>query len=646
MKKALHTFTLTEERSGYETSSYTEPYVSSVFKIDNGVHYNRVDGYLSFTSLQANAKIRMSGDSTPNVEYSRNYYDWEDWDFNTLTLDNEGDKIWFRGINPSGFNYDVSGNRKVFMSTGRTSLHGNIMTLTYGKEALGDYSLEIKETENNRCFLGLFSGNTGLTGDISLPSRRVNFGDYAHLFRNCTSWNYAPELPATEELGDFCYQYMFFNCKSLTEAPELPAMKVPAGGYEGMFSACTNLEKSPYLPATEIKERAYKSMFDGCSSMVESQDVLPAIVCPTSGYERMYASTAIVEAPEISAQTAGLRSFCQMFLNCKTLQKTPSVLLPKVMNASWVSSSTRFGVAHQMFQGCSSIEEPPILCATTLGIATYFQMFNGCSKLRRIPDLPSPLQLDDVTCQEMFQGCSSLTSIMNFPTVLGKTRSSGGFQALYGIFRNCTSLTEVPPVLNISGTHGSAFSNMFNNCKLLKNPPMFVFLAGSSQGFGSLFTHTFANNPSLEEYSFHSSVTGCALNTFAGTFSNCSNLKRVNNFPALGRNATITTCEDAFKRTFLNCTSLEESPIIRIKVTPGSYRVTNFFNEMFKGCTSLKKIYWLSTNPMTTANNINTNWVAGVPSGGTFYKSADATWEDEFGPSAIPEGWNVEIYNL
>ena len=68
------------------------------------------------------------------------------------------------------------------------------------------------------------------------------------------------------------------------------------------------------------------------------------------------------------------------------------------------------------------------------------------------------------------------------------------------------------------------------------------------------------------------------------------------------------------------------------------------YGLMFQQCTKLKKITMLAT---TVQANAFSNWIASVPSGGTFVMSKDASWSPD--PSAanyvagiVPDGWTVE----
>lgn len=92
----------------------------------------------------------------------------------------------------------------------------------------------------------------------------------------------------------------------------------------------------------------------------------------------------------------------------------------------------------------------------------------------------------------------------------------------------------------------------------------------------------------------------------------------------------------AFWRSFYNCQSLLESPILRFVGTSGQVCVYN----CFYGCSSLQKITSLLTSYSSSSFS---DWVYGVSSTGTFYKAPSMSgWSR--GTSGIPSNWTVVDY--
>lgn len=129
-----------------------------------------------------------------------------------------GDKVmWKSTITP-----EYEAGVGTFLSSNKFNVSGNIMSLLYGDDFVGQTSLEGK----------------------NYP--------FFNLFKNCSFLIDASNLilPATT-LTDGCYQYMFYGCTSLTTAPELPATTLAYNCYLSMFYGCTSLNHITML-ATDI----------------------------------------------------------------------------------------------------------------------------------------------------------------------------------------------------------------------------------------------------------------------------------------------------------------------------------------------------------------------------------------------------------
>ena len=108
------------------------------------------------------------------------------------------------------------------------------------------------------------------------------------------------------------------------------------------------------------------------------------------------------------------------------------------------------------------------------------------------------------------------------------------------------------------------------------------------------------------------------------------------NAPALPATNAQTNC---YQYMFRDCTSLVNAPEMPLtNFTGGSGLV-----GMFYGCSNLSYINFATVKYNFTNSTYFTNWVYGVSPTGTFVKNSAATWENTFGPSAIPEGWTVEL---
>ncbi len=160
-----------------------------------------------------------------------------------IILAKKGDKILFKGNNPSGFSTETQ--RIQFDIEGTASASGSVMSL-------------IDETG----------------GAAAIPNEYC----FANLFENCAGLTKMPDLSATE-LKAYCYKDMFRGCTSLTSTSALPATTLEEGSYEGMFYDCENL--------SEVSV-SFTDWTDGTEDWLhgvapEGKVISPASLAPTVG---------------------------------------------------------------------------------------------------------------------------------------------------------------------------------------------------------------------------------------------------------------------------------------------------------------------------------------------------------------------------
>lgn len=125
-------------------------------------------------------------------------------------------------------------------------------------------------------------------------------------------------------------------------------------------------------------------------------------------------------------------------------------------------------------------------------------------------------------------------------------------------------------------------------------------------------------------------ATTLADSCYYDMFYGCTSLVNAPNLPAT------SLASRCYEGMFEGCTSLVNAPNL-----PATNLIDSCYNRMFYGCSSLQYIKAMfATAPSTS---YTTNWTDGVSQTGTFVKNSAATWEDTFGPDAIPEGWIVEL---
>ena len=161
----------------------------------------------------------------------------------TPTIQNGSTVFWKGELVPPD-----RGGIGTFSSTGEFDVEGNIMSLVYGDNFIGQTDLTRKDFAFENLFLDCW--NLINAENLVLPATTLSEGCYLTMFEGCSSLTTAPQLSATT-LAYNCYEMMFYGCTSLTTAPELPATTLVDWCYASMFAECTSLNKITCL-ATDI----------------------------------------------------------------------------------------------------------------------------------------------------------------------------------------------------------------------------------------------------------------------------------------------------------------------------------------------------------------------------------------------------------
>lgn len=134
---------------------------------------------------------------------------------------------------------------------------------------------------------------------------------------------------------------------------------------------------------------------------------------------------------------------------------------------------------YNMFYGCSSLIQAPVLPATTLTRSCYEEMFGYCS-LTQAPELPATTLANDCyAC--MFQGCTSMTK----PPVLPSTTLASN--CYRGMFDGCTALIEAP-ALPATTLANYCYFCMFQSCTSLTQAPALPATTLANNCYDSMFS--------------------------------------------------------------------------------------------------------------------------------------------------------------
>lgn len=329
---------------------------------------------LTFTAIDNKCAVGFDFSETMSQVYLYYSFDAQNWiklkEADFITTNHIGDKVYFRGNNPSGFSKDFE-DYTSFILDGKIGASGNVNSLIDNNDGTSVNSI------GSYCYYKLFNECKTLVTPPDLPAVEIAPSCYNSMFEHCDSLECAPELPA-KDLYNACYGNMFFCCTSLKEAPKLPATNLEISCYAGMFLGCSSLKKVPNLPATEIPEAAYASMFAFCPG--------------------------ITHAPKLPALDVGANAYSAMFNHCENLVVAPELPAKKIGNACY----------QNMFEDCKSLTHAPDLPATELSLTCYSEMFLNCVSLVKAPYLPAKT-LVQYCYSNMFEGCINLTYVeVNF----------------------------------------------------------------------------------------------------------------------------------------------------------------------------------------------------------------------------------------
>ncbi|MCQ2398922.1 MAG: leucine-rich repeat protein, partial [Clostridia bacterium] len=332
--------------------------------------YVLVQGF-SLTAEEDGSTVTVSATAgyTPDLSYSTDGKQWTPVDLETpltVTLEKAGDKVYFKGDNPSGLGRNET-QYVTIDGTGKLSATGDATTLLDRAGSVSDLP--------DYAFYKLFEGNEGLVSAKKL-------------------------LLPTQTLSAFCYDEMFANCTSLTETPELSALTLSVACYHGMFYGCSSLKTAPVLPAVNTSDYCYYEMFSGCTSLT-SAPALNAEKTTLGCYACMFADcTSLTVAPALPATFISESCYDDMFYGCNNLLEAPA--LPGIVLDEYCY--------REMFSGCVKLQTTPVLPATYLYYGCYESMFKNCTSLKETSQIYATEGAAD-SMNSMFIGCNSLSVV-------------------------------------------------------------------------------------------------------------------------------------------------------------------------------------------------------------------------------------------
>lgn len=239
-REMVGTLTLTVNYSGFTATGSVDVYQAAAVVV-----FDFSKEPLTFMVTNGGTIVwRKASNSANNlsISYSINNGKWA-----TITASSttgtaidvvEGDEVRFKGTNSS---YAKSASYITacrFAGTATCCVCGNIMSLVYGDNFIGQNTLKSANT-----FCGLFFSYSRMTSD----------GEHKLV------------LPATTLTND-CYHHMFYGCSNLTIAPELPATTLKSLCYAEMFGGCSKLNYIKCLATNISADRCTNYWLNGVAS--------------------------------------------------------------------------------------------------------------------------------------------------------------------------------------------------------------------------------------------------------------------------------------------------------------------------------------------------------------------------------------------
>ena len=449
------------------------------------------DGTITFTYPSIDDE-EVTGYPFTSISYSVNGSDWVTSKYNPQEGNvievsvSSDDKLRWKGENHTlcVLDYGEPLYASNFTSDCLVDVEGNIMSLLFGDEFIGETSLE----ERDGAFAGLFDVVGKIKSEtlqivsaenLILPATTLAYECYAAMFAGCTSLSAAPQLLATT-LANGCYDSMFYGCTSLTTAPQLPATTLASDCYGYMFNGCTSLKHIECL-ATDIGEKGCTlEWVDGVAengTFVRNADMnnweFNSVNGIPSGWEiePPYALVATYRVFDESEDTKLYEYYNEQgdeeyWVRGIDIFNKVEIDGVKVSVEDLDANRGAYALSEGEHTVVFSLKDP-----TTI----HLDLFIECTNLTSIEIPNSVTSIGEYA----FSGCTSLTSI----EIPNSVTSIGG-----SAFYNCASLTSITIPNGVTSIENYTFQNCmsltsieipnnvteigeyaFNSCSLLRN---------------------------------------------------------------------------------------------------------------------------------------------------------------------------------
>jgi len=397
-----------------------------------------------------------------------------------------------------------------------------------------------------------------------------------------------------------------------------------------LFEGCKSLIKAPKLPATTLAQGCYASMLRGCTALTKAPQ-LPATTLAQGCYASMLSDcTALTQAPQLPATTLASKCYWYMFRGCSKLKEVHISATETAEGAleSWLSGVSATGDFY-----CNP--NATIFPTDSIsGIPANWRRLNINEEAPAVDDLTKPLTFKATQGSSTVKLTKSGTPSGDFQT----SRDGGNTWTDYTIDTAIALNTgdEVSFRAKADRTSGQDYNNYFH-----------FLMTGKIEAWHNVMslyrTNDFSTYESVVQYAFKRLFMDCTSLTkapilpattladscYPSMFKGCTSLLEAPALPAT------TLDRDCYDNMFDGCTSLTKAPAL-----PATTLANYCYQYMFRGCSSLNEVRCQipsSYSSSQISSSYAKNWLSNVSSTGTFYTNADANWST--GASGIPTGW-------
>lgn len=599
------------------------------------------------TEVLSDGVLKFRNKTGITVEYRINGGEWTTY---TTTITGapinvvSGDVVEWRGNNASyATSHKNSGNFCTFGGTNETdflnsgstamfNVYGNIMSLVYGDNFIGQTALT--GTYNfagmfNRCYVVVSAEH------LILPAMTLTPSCYRAMFSHAHELTVMPDLPATT-LADNCYSYAIEQTK-ITKTCVLPAEVVPTSGYYAMFIMCSGLSEITCLAtntaattctANWVSGVAETGVFCKNPSMTGwTKNSVKGIPC---GWTVMdYGFTIADYAFELDL-TGG---------NATTRVSSAGANWTASTSDSWLSVSPTTGSSGDIFAEIRVASGNTSRTGTvTFTDGTETKVVNIKQEAQNVPYSAQYLTFDVISAGTIVWKCIGGTdsaktisySVDNGQTWSAITSTAEGVEigvsAGDKVLVKGTNNTYAKDKSNYTGFQGgTAYFSIKGNIMSLIGGDNFTGTTAitKSYAFASLFKLSNVVSAKYLVLPVMTLYTSC----YRAMFSFATSLVDAPILPAT------TLARDCYWYMFEG-TAISTAPVL-----PATTLVQGSYGGMFSGCSKLNYIECYATD--ISASACTNGWVSQVAPIGTFVK--DSSMEDwTIGISGIPVGWVTE----